>query len=63
MMIEPSLQCKPNVTGSGETNDDNNDFLNERGEQETKKSFIDYFPPSIWCCVLRRFLVQNEVVE
>ena len=32
MMAEHSLQCEPNVTCSGETNDDSNVFLYERGE-------------------------------
>ena len=32
MMVERSLKREPNVTCSGETNDDNNDFLGEREE-------------------------------
>ena len=42
-MVEHSFQCEPNVTCSGETNDDNNDFLSERGDKEIEKSLIDCF--------------------
>ena len=37
MMVERSLQGKPYVTNSGETNNNNNGFLNEKGEQKIEK--------------------------
>ena len=48
MMVEHSFQCETNVTCSGDTNDDNNGFLIERGEQEKEMSLIDCFPRQIF---------------
>ena len=48
MMVERSLQDKLNITDIGETNNDNNDFLNAKGDQETQKSLIGCFALEIF---------------
>ena len=48
MMVEHRFLCEPNVTCSGDTNNDNNGVLGERGKHETEKLLIDCFSRQIF---------------